>query len=78
MTMVDRPVQIGNWEPENYGGALPRPSHTAYAPSRTRSTRLRFSLPMRSESNPSSTRHENWACNPNCLRCLVWRSAQVR
>ncbi len=22
MTMVDRPVQIGNWEPENYGGAF--------------------------------------------------------
>src|SRR4029077_3012181 len=22
MTMVDRPVQIGNWEPENYGGGF--------------------------------------------------------
>src|SRR5262245_23222014 len=30
-TAVDRPVQIGNWEPENYGGRFRGPVTTAFA-----------------------------------------------
>lgn len=58
--LVDRPIQIGDWEPQNstgrFKGAMP-----CAAPSRNRSTRSRPSSPTRSASRRSSPRPAAWA-----------------
>ena len=47
--VVDRPTQIGDWEPQNAMAAFAGPSVCA-PPSHSRSTRLRPNWPTRSES----------------------------